>query len=339
MGRKAELGTLAGFLETAKRGDGRFVFLSGEPGIGKTRLALELADRAESQGWRVLYGRAIAVEGAPAYLPISEALSSYVEACPAETLRIQLGEAAPDVALLLPGIRSRLPEVSPSATSVVDSMRYRLLASVFEFLLAIAGASKPGLLLVLEDLHWADASTLLLLSFLASKLARSSLVVVGTHRSARVDLTPALADVLADVSRADIGEHLALAALSPAEVSALVADLHGAPVPTEVVDTLHAETEGNPFFLASMVQQLVSMGCDLGDANALATLRAVPQGVHWVIRQRLSRLSPATNDMLRAAAVLGDRFDFDVLAEISSDKSRLHNHHARRSVGRGRDSA
>jgi predicted ATPase len=208
-----------------------------------------------------------------------------------------------------------LPEVPQGTTSVAESMRHRLLASISELLLAIAGASKSGLLLVLEDLHWADASTLLLLSFLASKLAGSSLVVLGTHRSARADVTPALADVLADVSRAGMGEHLALAPLSRADVSAMVADLHGAPVATEVVDTLHGKTEGNPFFLASLVQQLVSMGCDLGDANALATLSGIPQGVHWAIRQRLSRLSPAANEMLRAAAVLGDWFDFDVLAE------------------------
>jgi transcriptional regulator with XRE-family HTH domain/tetratricopeptide (TPR) repeat protein len=317
VGRQGELATLAGFLETARRGYGRFVFLSGEPGIGKTRLTLELAERAESQGWRVLYGSATALEGAPAYLPISEALSGYVDACPAETLRLQLGQAAPDVALLLPGIRSRLPEVPPSNTSGLDSGRYQLLASVCDFLSAIARASKHGLLLVLEDLHWADASTLLLLRFLVSKLAGSSLLVLGTHRSAEVELTPALADLLADVSRAGTGEHLALAPLSPAEVSALLADLHGAPVPTEVVDTLHAETEGNPFFLASLVQQLVSTGCDLSNANALATPRVVPLDVRWIIRQRLSRLSPTANAMLRVAAVLGDWFGFDVLAEMS----------------------
>ena len=317
MGRQSELGRLEQFLHTAERGHGRFLFLSGEPGIGKTRLALELAERAETRGWRVLYGRANAVEGAPAYLPVTEALGGYVQACPAATLRIQLGEAAPDVALLLPGLRARLPEVPPSTPSGLDSLRYRLLASISEFLLAIARASKPGLLLVLEDLHWADASTLLLLSFLASKLDRSPLVVLGTHRSARVDLTPALADVLAEVSRAGSGEHLTLAPLSPMDVSALVADLHGAPVPTEVVDTLHAETEGNPFFLAAMVQQLVSMGCDLGDANGLGRLRSVPQSVRWVIRQRLSRLSPMANEMLCGGAVLGDWFDFELLAEVS----------------------
>jgi predicted ATPase len=104
VGRQAELGKLDELLEAAERGHGRFLSISGEPGIGKTRLALEAARRAESRGRNVLYGAASVVEGAPAYLPVIEALSGYVDACTTETLRIQLGQATADVALLLPTV-------------------------------------------------------------------------------------------------------------------------------------------------------------------------------------------------------------------------------------------
>ena len=316
VGREAELDALLAFLEAARAGQGSLVLIGGEPGIGKTRLAVEVAKRAHIQGWRVLYGRATDVEGAPPYLPLTEALRAYAATCPPETLRTQLGEGASDVALLLPAIRHRLPEIPSSTTSMDESARYLFLASVSEFLLGIAAASTPGLLLVLEDLHWADASTLLLIKLLGRKLAGSPLVVIGTYRPAEPDITPALGDVLADLSREGFSGHVTLAPLSPAHVTTLIVGLHGAPVAPEVVDALYAQTEGNPFFVAALVRHLVSNGCDLGDAKAIGLRKSIPEGVRWVIRQRLSRLSAEANDVLRAGAVLGDWFDFDVLADM-----------------------
>jgi tetratricopeptide (TPR) repeat protein len=323
VGRQAELVTLEGHLEAATRGRGGVVLISGEPGIGKTRLALELARRAQSEGWQVLYGRASAVEAAPSYLPIIEALGGFVDACSSEALRIYLGHAAADVALLLPTIRDRISDIEQGTTGVAESMRFRLLASVSEFLLSIAAASKSGLLLVQEDLHWADASTLLLLGLLASKLSGARLILLGTLRSAEVDLSPPLTDLLADLSRASMGEHVGLPPLTPADVSTLVVSLHGAPVPHEVIDGLYAETEGNPFFLTSILNQLLRTGCNLGDVRAVRMRKAIPQDLRWVVRQRISRLSPATHDLLRAGAVLGDDFDFDVLAEMLGTRDDL----------------
>jgi len=256
------------------------------------------------------------MEGAPPYLPVIEALRDYVDVCPSETLRMQLGQGASDVALLLPAIRQRLPEIPASTISSAESARFVFLVSVCEFVLAIARSSKRGLLLILDDLHWADASTLLLIRLLARKLAGSPLVAVGTYRNAELDLTSGLADVLADLSREDIGEHLRLAPLSPADVSALIVDLHGAPVAPGVVDAVYSETEGNPFFVASVVRHLLNSGLRLSDATKLGERTSIPEGVRWVIRQRLSRLSPAANEVLRAGAVLGEWFDFDVLAEM-----------------------
>jgi predicted ATPase len=125
---------------------------------------------------------------------------------------------------------------------------------------------------------------------LARKLAGSTPVAVGTYRNAELDLTSGLADVLADLSREGIGEHLPLAPLSPADVSALIVDLHGAPVAPGLVDAVYSGTEGNPFFVTSVVRHLLSSGLTLSDATKLGERTSIPEGVRWVIRQRLSRL-------------------------------------------------
>jgi transcriptional regulator with XRE-family HTH domain len=316
VGRRAELDALVGALEAGGQGRGSLTLISGEAGIGKTRLVLELAERARALHWEVLRGRATDIEGAPAYLPITEALRAYTNACPPETLRKQLGSAAPELALLLPSIRHRLPEIPRVTTPASESARYFLLSSISEFLVAISGPGRPGLLLVLDDLHWADASTLLLLRVLAPRLTGSRVVVVGTYRSAELDLTPALAEVRAAFSREGTGQHIALSPLSPSDVSEIVADAHGAPVPTGVVESLYAQTDGNPFFVTSMLQQLMCDGRDFTDSEVIAKRTRIPEGVRWFIRQRLSRLSAAANEMLRAGAVLGEWFEFDVLADM-----------------------
>jgi transcriptional regulator with XRE-family HTH domain len=315
VGRQTELDALLAMLGAAREGNGGLALVSGEPGIGKTRLVLEVAEHAQAQGWRVLFGRATDVEGAPAYLPIVEALRTYADACPPETLRMQLAKVAPDVALLLPAM-GYAPSNPPGSGLSAESARYALLASACDFLLTIAEASDSGLLLVLEDLHWADAGTLLLIRFLAPRLTGARFVVVGTHRSAELDLTPTLGELLADLSREGVGLRVPLASLSRREVSSLIAGFHGATVPGEVVDGLYAETGGNPFFLSCMLRHLVSTGRDLGDAKAMAMPRSIPEDVRWVIRQRLSRLSEAANELLRAGAVLGEWFDFDVLSDM-----------------------
>jgi tetratricopeptide (TPR) repeat protein len=316
VGRQAELDTLLALLEMARHGHGGLALVAGEPGVGKTRLVQEIANRAVMQRWRVIYGRATEMEGAPPYLPFVEALREYADACPIESLRAQLEQGASDVALMLPGIRQRLPEISTSAIPSGESARHILMASLREFLLAIARASDPGLLIILDDLHWADASTLLLVKDLARKVAGSHVLVIGTYRGAELDLTKTLRDLLAEASREGTGEHVALTPLSPADVSAFVANLCGRSLAPGVIDAIYSKTEGNPFFVAELVRHLVSGARDISAAATPGTDTSIPEGVRHVIRQRLSRLSRAANNLLRAGAVLGDGFEFDVLADV-----------------------
>jgi predicted ATPase len=295
---------------------GGIVLVTGEPGIGKTRLVAELGDRARADGWLVLVGRAYESEGAPPYRPIVEALRDHVRACPLDELRAQLADGAADVALLVREIRGRLPDLVPSPPLSPEHERYRLFDSISELLLN-AARSRPegrGLLLLLDDLHWVDKPTLLLLQHLARRLTAAPLLVVGTYPA--LDLSPAhpLRDVLADLSRERLYELVVLRPFSLEEAACLVQELNGVPAPPPVVEGVYRETEGSPFLIEELVRHLRAEGYDLAHPQSLPARRAVPEGVRQVVARRLSRLSPAANQLLQVAAVLGDGLRFDALA-------------------------
>ena len=172
VGRQRELARLLERLDTARQGQGGVALVVGEPGIGKTRLLVELSRRARAAGWQVLAGRAYETEGMPPYLPFAEALRDYLRDAPLDELLEQLGDRAAEVALITPEVRRRLPDLPASQSLSPEQERYRLFEGVADFLLALAQfAERPGLLLVLDDLQWADRPTLLLLQHLARRLA------------------------------------------------------------------------------------------------------------------------------------------------------------------------
>jgi DNA-binding CsgD family transcriptional regulator/tetratricopeptide (TPR) repeat protein len=359
------LGVLLHHLEAANAGRGGVVLIAGEPGIGKTRLLTEVAERARAAGWPVLAGRAYESEGMPAYLLFIEALRTYVRTCPPEDLRAQLGSGAMDVGMILPEVRERLPDLAKRPRVALDNARYRLLESVCDFVLAIARAGvgnrqwaigerpsaddrasapevplaiadcpspmahSPGLLLVLDDLHWADKSSLLLLLHLARRLSRagepvrapaeqdSPLLVAGACRTTDFARTDPLAEVLAELSRERLFERLPLAALRREETGTLVDGMTGASASPAVVDAIHNGNEGNSFFVEEVVGHLLAEGRDLTDRRAAIAGWDIPEGVRHVLGRRLARLGPKANQLLQVAAVLDDGFCFDVLAATS----------------------
>jgi DNA-binding CsgD family transcriptional regulator len=346
VGRQRELGRLLERLEAAGRDEGGVVLVAGEPGIGKSRLLAELAERARTDGWQVLAGRAYETEGMPPYLPFTEALRAYVRACPDDVLRAQLGRGAAGVALLVPELRERLPDLPPSPAISPEQERYRLFEGVADFLLAVVtpspnpspsaeprergvtvnehlplsagaaggeGAGGRGALLLLDDLHWADKPSLLLLLHLARRLAGAPLLVAGAYRTVDLSRSHPLQNVLADLAREGLSERVLLTSLTPEEVRELVRELAGAPPAAAVAEAITRETEGNPFFVREVVRHLLAEGRDLADPQAVPARWGIPEGVRQVIGKRLARLSAETNQMLQAAAVLGDGFTFDVL--------------------------
>ena len=319
VGRGHELGSLLERLDRAAQGEGGVSLVAGEPGIGKTRLVSELAERARAAGWQVFFGRTDQSEGMSPYVPFIEAVRDYVRTCPLDDLRTQLGDGAPEVALLIREVRNRLPDLRESPTLSAEHERYRLFESVSDFLLNVARASQPqGLLLILDDLQWADKPSLLLVQHLARKVALAPLLVIGTYRSVELSRASPFSDTLAELSREQLADRVVLRPFLPEETATLVEGLTGTPVSEAIVQEILEQTEGNPFFIQEVVRDLRADGHHFVGLATNLSRRDVPETIRQVIGKRLSRLSGAANEVLRVAAILGDGFAFDVLEAVLS---------------------
>lgn len=318
IGRERDLASLAGPLQAAERGEAGVVLLSGEPGIGKSRLLQEFSARALADGWLVLSGRAYDTEGMPPYLPFVDVLRQYVHASSDEELQ-PIVSAAPEIAMLLPEVAGRLGPVSPRRLDP-ESERYALFQAVSEFFLHAANSTEArGLLICLDDLHWADRSTLLLFQHLARNMAAARLCLVGTYRTVGVDAGHPLFPILADLTRERLCEAISLAPLSPEEAEALVATLTSRnAISSALIESIYDRTKGNPFFIEEVVRHLQGEGRDLDDPALASSGWGIPEGVRQVIGSRIARLSHDDRGLLQAAAILGDEFGqmFPVIARM-----------------------
>jgi DNA-binding SARP family transcriptional activator len=312
VGRERELAALSGGLDDAFAGRGRLFLLAGEPGIGKSRLAEELVAHATARGARVLIGRCWEAGGAPAYWPWVQSLRAYVREAERDTLRAQLGAGAADLAQIMPELRERFPDLPAPAALESEAARFRLFDAAAEFLRR-ASASRP-IVLVLDDLHAADAPSLLLLRFLARELGSSRLLLVGAYRD--VDPIPGqpLTEMLAEVAREPATARLPLGGLSERDVAQYVELTASEIASSELVAGLYTETEGNPLFVGEIVRLLAVEGAS---AESTAEVRlAIPQSVRDVIARRLRHLSEECHRVLVLASVIGREFAVDALARV-----------------------
>lgn len=325
VGRADELDRIHRGVDGALGGNGSLVMIAGEPGIGKTHLAQQAANYAGLRGMQLLFGHCHENQAGIPYLPFVEALRSYVVQVDEDTLRDGIGSAGPDVARIVSEISDRLPEVEPAPRGDPDEDRFRLFDGVSTFL--VNAAQRQPVMLLLDDLHWADRPTLLLLEHLARHIAPSRVLVVGTYRDVELDRKHPLANTLAELRRAPGFERIALRGLSVEDVIALFQQIgHGEELDassTALAEAVQRETEGNPFFVESVIQHLLETGAIRRDgkswvrsASSVEAL-GIPEGVREAIGRRLSYLSPACNEALVDAAVLGREFAFSVLREKS----------------------
>jgi DNA-binding SARP family transcriptional activator len=321
VGRRTELAKLAGAWRAVGEGAVEVVLLAGEPGIGKTTLAAEQAAAAASEGGVVLFGRCDE-ESLVAFQPMVEALSDHVATADPDVLRAQLGDQLADLALLVPELGRRFPEVAAVVPTGAEHERYRLFEAV-PALFRAAGDARPVLLL-LDDLHWADRPTLQLLQHLVRSSIPRGLLVIGTYRDTDLVRTHPLAETLGELRRANLGTRLLVRGLLQEDVVDLVGgdpDTDGAR--RAFADSLWRETEGNPLFLRESLRHLTETGVVERDpAGGWRPLRridqlGIPEGVREVIGRRLSRLTDATNTALRAGSVLGREVRIDVLERVT----------------------
>ncbi|MGZ5418964.1 MAG: protein kinase domain-containing protein [Solirubrobacterales bacterium] len=315
VGREPELEQLRGELDEAMGGRGRVVMLVGEPGVGKTRTVEELATYAQVRGAPVHWGRCRDEEGAPAYWPWVQAIRSYVRDADPVALAWHAGAGAADIAQLVPELGERLGGVPEAPELEGEEARFRLFDSVITFLTA-AARDRP-MMIVLDDLHWADEPSLLLLKFAARELAGSGLFIVGTYRDVELGRHHPLARVLAELGEAEGARRVTLRGLDAPAVSRYMEMASGIEPPAELARKVHEQTEGNPFFVSEVVRLLVSEGTLSKNAAASGTRLAIPQGVREVVGRRLDQLSEEANEALRVAAAIGREFDGRLVMKVA----------------------
>jgi DNA-binding SARP family transcriptional activator/tetratricopeptide (TPR) repeat protein len=326
VGRDTELARLRREWDRARAGDRRVVVVGGEPGIGKSRLVAEVARLVLADGGAVLAGRADDEMLAP-YRPFVEALVRYDGLAGAtarlpETVRYRLARLLPDV---VPG------GGTPSASLDQELDRFRLLEAVTALLAEVA-RSTP-VLLVLEDLHWADRATLALLVHLARSPQRAALLVVVTARDGGLGngAEAPWPQALAELRRHRLAEPLRLEPLDDEAVGGLIAGHLGRRPPAALAAAISQATDGNPFFVEELLHHLAETGAidPAGGRWPAATTvdgLGIPRGVREVLAQRLGRVSAPTAKLLQVAAVLGREFEFGLLGRITGwdDEPLLH---------------
>jgi DNA-binding CsgD family transcriptional regulator/tetratricopeptide (TPR) repeat protein len=324
-------------LRAAHAGQGRLFLLVGVAGAGKTRLAEETAAAAATDGFQVFAGRCIEGEGAPPLWPWVQIVRAYARSVPAKTLRAALGTAATAIAQVVPEVSQQPLKRTPGASLAPQGARFRFFDGLVTFLKNVA-AARP-LVLILDDLHWVDTASLLALEFLAREMRDARLLVVATYRD--MDFKPGhpLPEVLGELVRQQTVERITLGGLTEADIAewlgavapplsdlAVCSDQRERSIektpgaaPPDLVRRIFQRTEGNPFFVTEVVRLLLADGSLEHPERVRSAELAIPQTVREAIGRRLGRLSPASSDVLRVAAVIGCQFDLSVLAPALVD--------------------
>ncbi|MGH8973952.1 MAG: ATP-binding protein, partial [Acidimicrobiia bacterium] len=318
VGRSGEVERLSQLWKEAAEGERRVALLGGEPGVGKTRLAAEVAGAAHEAGAVVLAGRCDEDLGVP-YQPFVEALRHYVRGIRPADLR--LGRHGGDLARLLPELAEVVPGLPEPLRSDPETERYRLFEAVTAWLVDVS--AETPVLLVLDDLQWATKPTLMLARHVTRSSEPLRLLIVGTYRDTELSRTHPLAELLADLRRQAGVERIALAGLDQAGVGAYLEAAAGhdlSDTDRQLVQAVWSETEGNPFFVGEVLRHLIESGALAKEDGRWVTTTedyGIPEGVREVVGRRLNRLSPEANQVLTLAAVVGPVFDTAVLLAVA----------------------
>jgi class 3 adenylate cyclase len=319
VGRERELALIGQRASDLAEGGVGLVLVSGEPGIGKTRLAAEASQAAHRAGMIVLYGRCDEELGIP-YQPFVEALRHYIEAAPQDLLDRFAARHGGDLARLIPGLAERAAWLSTPAASDPEAECYLLFEAVLR-LLEVASGEAP-VVLVLDDLHRADRNTLLLVRHALESTARLRLLMIATYRHSDIQPGHALPEFVTALSRDPATDRLRLGGLDDAELGCLVAELAGAGLDDRaesLVRWLRRETDGNPFFTDAMLRHLVDSGAISREDGGWTLRTAIedlkpPESVIEVIQHRVDRLGEHVQRTLSSAAIIGREFDLGLLA-------------------------
>jgi tetratricopeptide (TPR) repeat protein len=320
VGRDRETSDMRRVLEAVKDGTGGTVFVGGEPGIGKTRLIREVRADALRQGFNVLTGNCRKELALP-YEPWIEQFEQTLRNIPADQIPQMFSQHASEVSFLLPKLTELVPNIPERVELPPEQERRFLMNGLTAFLQDQAENNSP-LVLIFEDLQWADESTCLLIQHLAARVENSKLLILGTFRDAEMETSSPASTMFQTLLRERLAEDLILRRLRRHEVVQMLNQLAGKEAPEELVDLIFEETEGNPFFVEEVYRHLLELGKLFDDdGDFLPGIHIadteVPRGVLLVIQNRLERMSDTCQSTLTLAAVTGRNFPFRLLASSS----------------------
>jgi class 3 adenylate cyclase len=321
VGRDMEFARVMNRVGEAMAGQGGLVTITGEPGIGKTRMLEEVAEQAAEWGVQVLVGRGFESEWAPPYGPFVEALTAHVAKVDVLELRADLGPGASTVAQLVPTAREILPDLPEPVAVQPDEERFRLIDAVAQFVLA--RSRRAPVMVCLDDLQWAEKGTVAMLRHLARFASQQRILVIAAYRGEDVGKGHPLTDALQALERETQLDHLRLETLAGEGIRAMLESLAQHDLPPRVAGAWAREVGGNPFFIEEVVRHLYETGDLYRDEHGRwVTTRpirelTVPEGVQNVVARRLSRLSEAAQTFLGVAAAVEGTFRFDVVAQVA----------------------
>jgi tetratricopeptide (TPR) repeat protein len=348
VGREREIAEMQVIWQRAASGEGHVLLVSGEPGIGKTRLVREIIAHCQVTQATVLVGECYTEGGMP-YAPIAQIIRAALaetqtpgsrptatmpgrkstpprarKRAPAFARTPAYPHSLPpivfaDLLKLAPDLRASYPDVPAGPPLDPQSEQQR----VFESVVALCNTltARAPLLLFVDDVHWADGGSLLLLRHLARRTHNRRMLIIMTYRETELDESGALLDVLIDLNRERLVTRIKLARLTREQTCAMLAAMFGADCSPDFLDRLYRETEGNPFFIEEVCKAQVEQGKIYAEDGRWRGPRAeeidIPQSVRVTIQSRLAKLPAPAQDTLRLAAVLGREFDFDILKQAS----------------------
>jgi len=321
VGRNQEFNELLRSLEESLAGRGSLALVGGEPGIGKTHLTAAVLVDADRLGACAVVGHCYEMEGAPPYVLFTEMLEGFVRKLPRDSLRQALADDAPEVAKLMPELRTIFPDIAAPIQLPAEQQR-RFLFNAYRSFLERLARSTP-IVAVFEDLHWADEPTLLLLQHLAQTIHTLPILLIATYRDTAVEVTPAFTKALETLIRQKPTTRLSLRRLPVEAVENMLDLLSGQTPPPTLARVVFDATDGNPFFVEEVFRHLSEEGKLFDEtgqwrAGLLVDQLQVPEGVRLVLSRRLDRLSECSRHVLTTAAVIGRSFSLRLLEKLDT---------------------
>ncbi len=321
IGREREMAEISTLWQRALAGEGMFLFVTGEPGIGKTRLLREVVSRASLTGSKFYFGECYS-EGSTPYAPFRQLIKDSFED-PDVTLELPNYIMA-DLITIAPELRDRYPHIPQNPGLDALSEQQHVFESVVAWCTALS--AKSPLLLVIEDIHWADSGTLYLLRHLARRARKLRMLAAMTYRETDISDTCCMSQVLYDFNRERLATRVKLVRFDREQTRQMLADMLGstAQIDENLVDAIFHETEGNPFFIEEVCKALIEeeklrFVDQCWVANGIEEMD-IPQSIRITVQTRLARLPEQTQEILGMAAILGREFDFETLKHAAAGR-------------------